>query len=82
MTTYQILPASALDTRTRYPRLDWPADRLAVGEAFVVPLANGRDPDGRPESYVRVLADKLARRLGRKFSCRKVEGGLAIQRIA
>lgn len=83
MTAYQVIPASVVaQVRNRYPRLDWPADRLAVGEAFIVPMNNGADPDGRPEAYLRVLADKLGRRLGRKFSCNKLDDGLAISRIA
>jgi hypothetical protein len=84
MTTYQVISASAVSrTRNRYPKLAWPVDALAIGEAFIVPLRDGCDPDGRPEAYVRVLADKAARRLGRKFACNKVDGeGLAISRIA
>lgn len=83
MTTYQIIPAAAVARMsTRYPKLDWPADRLAVGEAFIIPMAEGTDVDGRPEAYLRVLADKLGKRLGRKFSCNKVDDGLAISRIA
>ena len=55
---------------------------MEVGEAFVVPLANGKDPDGRPEAYLRVIADKHGRRYGMKFSCRKTPDGLAVHRIA
>jgi hypothetical protein len=65
-----------------YPKLDWPIDRLDVGEAFIVPLSDGTDRDGRPEAYLRVLADKYGKRLFRKFSCNKLDGGLAISRIA
>lgn len=83
MTAYQVIPASVVARpRNRYPRLDWPADRLAVGEAFIVPIRNGADFDGRSEAYLRVLADKIGRRLGRKFSCNKVDDGLAISRVA
>jgi len=83
MATYQVIPAAALSkARNRYPRIDWPADRLSVGEAFIVPIANGVDPDGRPEAYVRVIVDKLGRRLGRKFTCNKIDDGLAVSRIA
>ena len=80
---YQVIPAASVTKpRNRYPRLQWPTDRLAVGEAFIVPLVNGVDPDGRPESYLRVLADKQGNRLGRKFSCSKTDAGLVVARIA
>lgn len=83
MTTYQIVPISNLAKKqNRYPAINWPIDRLSVGEAFVVPVANGHDPDGRPEKHLRALALKAAQRLGRKFSCNKVQEGLAISRIA
>lgn len=84
MSPYQILSAPQLAShlRGRYPKLDWPIDQLLVGQAFIVPLADGRDPDGRPEAYLRVLADKAGKRLGRKFSCRKLDGGLAVTRTA
>ena len=55
---------------------------MEVGDAFVIPMVNGFDPDGRPEANLRVYANKHGQRLGRKFSCRKVEGGLAIIRTA
>ena len=83
MANYQIISANALSQpRNRYPRIDWPADRLALGEAFIVPMTNGVDSDGRSEAYLRVIADKLGRRLGRKFTCNKIDEGLAISRIA
>jgi hypothetical protein len=84
MTTYQVISASAVSRkRNRYPSLSWPVAALAVGEAFIIPLLDGTDPDGRPEAYLRVLADKAGKRLGRKFSCNKVDGeGLAVSRIA
>lgn len=83
VTNYPVISHQAvLLRRNRYPKLEWPADRLAVGEAFIVPLFDGTDPDGRSEAYLRVLADKLGRRLGRKFSCNKLDDGLAVSRIA
>lgn len=83
MDNYAVIPSSAVDRMTkRYPKLSWPIDRLAIGEAFIVPLRDGADPDGRPEAYLRVLADKLGKRYRRKFSCRKVPDGLAISRVA
>lgn len=83
MTTYQIVPISNLDKKQNsYPALNWPIDLLNVGEAFVVPLANGRDLDGRPEKHLRALALKTGQRLGRRFSCNKVQEGMAISRIA
>ena len=57
-------------------------DRLAINEAFIIPMDDNTDKDGRPEAYLRVIADKFGHRLGRKFSCRKIDGGLAISRIA
>ena len=83
MTAYQVISASAVNrTRNRYPKLSWPVNALAVGEAFIVPLLDGTDPDGRPEAYLRVLADKAGQRLGRKFACNKINDGLAISRVA
>lgn len=80
---YRIIPTAAVATaRNRYPDLKWPADRLAIGEAFIVPLFDGTDIDGRSEAYIRVLADKIGKRLGRKFSCNKVDEGMAISRTA
>lgn len=80
---YQVIPSSAVARpRNRYPKINWPVERLAIGEAFIVPLTNGVDPDGRPESYLRVIADKVARRLGKKLACNKVDDGLAISRVA
>lgn len=83
MSTYAIIPSEAVAARSkRFPKLDWPADRLNVGEAFIVPMIDGSDLDGRSEAYLRVLADKIGKRLGRKFSCNKLDDGLAISRIA
>ena len=83
MTNYPIYKASELvEGVTRFPKLNWPTDLIAVGEAFLVPLIDGVDPDGRSEAYLRVLADKHGKRLGRKFSCNKISAGLAISRIA
>lgn len=83
MSTYTIIPSEAVAARSnRYPKLDWPADRLDVGQAFIVPMVDGFDLDGRSEAYLRVLADKIGKRLGRKFSCNKLDDGLAISRIA
>jgi hypothetical protein len=53
-----------------------------VGEAFIVPLDDGVAPDGRSEAYLRVLVNKAGNRLRRKFSCRKIDNGLAISRVA
>ena len=83
MSSYRIVPAMhVLRQNNRYPKLDWPVDQLQVGEAFIVPTENGKDPDGRPEAYIRVCADKCAVRLGIKLSCRKVDDGMAISRVA
>lgn len=83
MTTYQIVSTSDLDKKQNsYPTINWPIDRLSVGQAFIVPVANGRDADGRPEKHLRALALKAGQRLGRKFSCNKVQEGMAISRIA
>jgi hypothetical protein len=80
---YPVISARAVDYgRGRYPKIQWPADRLEVGEAFIIPMDDGRDPQGRSEAYLRVLADKLGKRLNRKFSCRKLDAGLAVSRIA
>jgi hypothetical protein len=83
MTAYAVIPSNMINRKiNRYPKLQWPIDRIAVGEAFIVPITDGADPDGRPELYLRVLADKAGKRYGRKFSCRKTDDGMAISRIA
>jgi len=83
VTNYTVISSASVDRMTnRYPKLDWPIDRIEVGEAFIVPLRDGADPDGRSEAHLRVLANKAGNRLRRKFSCRKTGDGLAISRIA
>lgn len=80
---YRIIPASRIaPKRRRFPKLDWPAGRLEVGEAFIVPIENGRDPEGRTIGHLRVAAVHLGDRLGWRFSCSRVDGGLAISRVA
>ena len=64
-------------------KIDWPADKLAIGESFLIPLVNGVDPQGRHEDTVRALVVKFGKKLCRRFSCRKTEdGGLAVIRIS
>ena len=83
MATYRLVSASSLEhSARRYPPIDWPTKHMSIGEAFMVPLRDGADAEGRPEAYLRVLADKHGKRYGMKFSCRKSEGGLAVIRIA
>lgn len=77
----EILKASALPPGTqRFPKHRWPLADLQPGDAFVIPMENSRDTDGRPEKYVRQLVWQAGQRLGYAFSCRKVEGGLAVIR--
>jgi len=83
MTTYRLVSAASLDhSSRRYPPIDWPTKQMAMGEAFMIPLVDGADADGQPESYLRVLADKHGKRYGMKFSCRKSIDGLAVIRTA
>ncbi len=80
---YPIIPADRVDVaRQRFPKLAWPLDRLGVGQAFIVPIDNGRDPDGRPVAYLRVAVNRAANKLSRQFTCAAIDGGLAISRIA
>ncbi|MEN9860155.1 MAG: hypothetical protein RLZZ515_637 [Cyanobacteriota bacterium] len=79
--TYQVISAFAAVTPRRR-KLDWPIDQLDVGQAFIVPMVDGTDPEGRPESYMRVIVSKQGARLKRTFACNKVQDGLAISRIA
>jgi len=81
--TYPIISASELvRPRRSYPRLSWPIDQLQVGDAFVVPMVDGHDRDGRSEAYIRVLVGKAANRLFRRFAVNKHDGSLAISRTA
>ena len=83
MANYPVIPAASVDRMTiRYPKLKWPIETIQVGEAFIVPLIDGADPDGRSEAHLRVMANKAGTRLRQKFSCRKTGDGLAITRIA
>jgi hypothetical protein len=83
MPNYPVIPAAAVDRMTiRYPKLNWPIESIEVGEAFIIPLTDGADPDGRSEAHLRVMATKAGTRLRQKFSCRKTGDGLAISRIA
>ena len=66
----------------RYPKLKWPIETIQVGEAFIVPLIDGADPDGRSEAHLRLMAHKAGALLRQKFSCHKTGDGLAISRIA
>lgn len=83
MSDYQIISAEALSrVGGRFPKLKWPITDLAIGQAFIVPMQDGFDLDGRSDAYVRVLVWKAGQRLRRKFSCNKTAEGLAITRIA
>lgn len=80
---YPIISAAAAKTRRkRFPKLDWPIDQLEVGQAFVVPLVRGRDPDGRSVEHLRVVANRSGDRLNRRFTCSKTDAGLVVARVA
>ncbi len=72
---------AAAGQRQRSP-LNWPIADLDVGQSFVIPTANGRDHTGRREDAIRVSVVKKGQVLNRRFSCRKVENGLMIVRLA
>lgn len=77
----RIIAAAALPAGTqRFPKHNWPLAALEPGQAFVIPLQNNRDADGRSEKYVRQLVWQAAQRLGYTLCCRKVQGGLAVIR--
>jgi hypothetical protein len=80
---YPIISAERVPRkRRRFPKLNWPLEHLDIGQAFVVPISKGRDPDGRSVSHLRVFVTRAAERLGRQFSCSLIDNGLAISRIA
>jgi hypothetical protein len=54
---------------------------LQPGEAFLIPLTEGRDPQGRREDNLRVMVSKAKARLARNFTCRKVQEGLMVIRV-
>jgi hypothetical protein len=79
--SYQVIRPDQLSF-ARYPKHNWPLAQLAINEAFVIPMAEGVDIDGRSEAYIRTLIHKASQRIGRKLSCRKTEDGdLAIIRL-
>lgn len=77
-----IVPATSLGIAVTPGKPTWPTPQLAVGEAFVIPMDGGIDPEGRTIEHVRVLVSRQAHRLGRRFSCRKTDDGLAVVRTA
>jgi hypothetical protein len=81
---FPVVSAAALSKVSgKYPPHHWPLDQLQPEQAFVIPMEQGRDPDGRTHQYVRVLVHKAGERLSRKFSVNKLkDGSLAVTRIA
>ena len=81
--TLPIISADTIRARSRYPDHSWPIEQLQPGQAFVIPMAEGRDQDGRSDAYIRTFIHKIGCRLGCKFSVQKVGvSGLAVTRIA
>ncbi len=79
---YQIIRADSIPTRSRRKVIDWPLEQLGVGDAFVVPMSNGRDKDGRCLSSIRVTANRFGQRLGCAFSVNVIDGGVKVSRTA
>jgi hypothetical protein len=72
MTCFPIFDAKSLPTtRNKYPKPLWPVDTLQIGQAFLIPMENGVDADGRNEAYVRLCVSKAGTRLGHSFSVRQ-----------
>jgi hypothetical protein len=81
----RILSASetqAIPKRRRQNAITWPIADLDIGQSFIIPMANGRDETGRREDNIRVQVIKKGQILNRRFSCRKVEDGLMVIRLA
>ena len=80
---YPVIPSSRVAVkRRRLPKLQWPLELLAPGQAFIVPISGGRDPEGRSVAHLRVAVTRAAERLDRRFTCAVVDGGLAVTRTA
>lgn len=81
--TYPILSADqTVSLRPTRQRLTWPIDQLEIGQSFLIGMTHGRDDMGHHEDSVRALVIKFNKRLNRRFSCRKVDGGLLVIRTA
>lgn len=80
---YPVIPSTRVAAkRRRFPKLQWPLEHLAPGQAFIVPITKGRDPEGRSVAHLRVAVTRAAERLDRTFTCSIVDGGLAVTRTA
>jgi hypothetical protein len=81
--SFPIVDASSLGNCARYPRHSWPIEHIHPGQAFVIPMAEGEDQDGRSEPYIRTYIHKIGARLRKSFSVNKLsDGDLAVTRIA
>jgi hypothetical protein len=82
--SFPVVSSSAISKpRKRYPAPSWPIAELAISDAFVIPMKNRHDQDGRSEQYVRLVAWKIAERLGYQVSVNKLDNGdLAVTRVA
>lgn len=81
--SFPIVDASAVRNRARYPHHSWPIEQIQPGQAFVIPMAEGQDQDGRTEPYIRTYVHKIGARLRRSFSVNKLnDGSLGVTRIA
>lgn len=80
---FPIIDASAVRKRIRYPHHSWPIEQIDPGQAFVIPMAEGQDQDGRTEPYIRTCVHQIGARLRRRFSVNKLtDGSLCVTRIA
>ena len=80
---YEVFPAALMPTKRRsFSRPNWPTEDMHAGHAFFVPLVDDRDPDGRTSAYVRQIAHKQGKQMGRRFAVNVVEGGLMISRTS
>lgn len=66
--------------RQAYPPHTWPLATLGAGESFFIPLAYGRDEQGRSEALIRSTVSKHGRLTFKRFHVHRVEGGLAVIR--
>lgn len=66
-----------VDAGKRGRKAVYPLSELAVGESFFVPTESSYVQDS-----VRAAASYRGKRLGRKFCCRSMDGGIRVWRLA
>ena len=67
--------SSANVQRNTRKQHNWPLSQLQPEECFVIPMQGDCDNDGRSSATIRGIVSAAGRRLGRRFSVTKTEGG-------